>query len=341
VLDGNSIITANVSYNSSNNTVTITPVAALTASKTYTISVVGGFQGVKDIAGNPLAQTFTATFTTAAAPPVDTTPPTVSSISPSNGSSNVAVAAPLSVTFSEALDLNSVSASTIKLLRGATLLTANVTYNAATRTATVTPTAALSNSTSYTISVVGGTSGIKDAAGNALLSTVTSTFTTAAATVTPTTIWPSTAKPKVVDVKEADPVELGVKFTADTNGYITGIRFYKAAGNTGTHIANLWTSDGELLATATFTSETASGWQQVNFATPVAITAGTTYVASYFAPNGHFSVDRSYLANGFNSGNLHVPVGGGVFAYGGNSLFPNQSYQNSNYWVDVDFTPAN
>ena len=50
-----------------------------------------------------------------------------------------------------------------------------------------------------------------------------------------------------------------------------GIRFYKAAANTGTHIGNLWTASGQLLASATFTNETASGWQQVNFASPVPI----------------------------------------------------------------------
>ncbi|MCA1466256.1 DUF4082 domain-containing protein, partial [Bradyrhizobium sp. NBAIM18] len=77
------------------------------------------------------------------------------------------------------------------------------------------------------------------------------------------------------------PVEVGVKFTASVNGTITGLRFYKGSLNTGPHIADLWSSTGTLLATATFTNETASGWQQVNFSTPVAITAGTTYVASY------------------------------------------------------------
>ena len=88
---------------------------------------------------------------------------------------------------------------------------------------------------------------------------------------------------------------MGVKFKSDTNGYITGIRFYKASANTGTHIGNLWTSAGQLLASATFTNETASGWQQVNFSQPVAITKNTTYVASYFAPNGHYSQDGSYF----------------------------------------------
>ena len=53
---------------------------------------------------------------------------------------------------------------------------------------------------------------------------------------------------------------------------------------------------GTLLARATFTGETATGWQQVVFDAPVPITADTTYVASYFAPNGRYAVDRDYFA---------------------------------------------
>ena len=47
-------------------------------------------------------------------------------------------------------------------------------------------------------------------------------------------------------------VELGVKFTPDVNGAVNGVRFYKSAGNTGTHVGNLWTAGGQLLGTATF-----------------------------------------------------------------------------------------
>ena len=81
-------------------------------------------------------------------------------------------------------------------------------------------------------------------------------------------------------------IEVGVQFQSSINGYITGIRFYKSSANTGTHIGSLWTSTGQLLASATFTNETASGWQQVNFSQQVPITKDTTYVASYFAPTG-------------------------------------------------------
>ena len=77
---------------------------------------------------------------------------------------------------------------------------------------------------------------------------------------------------------------------------ITGIRFYKGSANTGTHVGDLWSSSGTLLATATFTNETASGWQQVNFSSPVSITAGTTYIASYHTNTGHYADTPYYFA---------------------------------------------
>ena len=50
-------------------------------------------------------------------------------------------------------------------------------------------------------------------------------------------------------------------------------------------------------ATVTFTGETASGWQQVNFAERRSpITANTTYVVSYHAPNGHYTGTDTFFA---------------------------------------------
>ena len=99
----------------------------------------------------------------------------------------------------------------------------------------------------------------------------------------PARIWDDTADPGHRDATPtAAAVELGVKFRADVAGYITGVRFYKGAGNTGTHVGNLWTSAGTLLASGTFTGETASGWQQVDLRRAGRGHApNTTYVASY------------------------------------------------------------
>src|SRR5207248_729893 len=89
----------------------------------------------------------------------------------------------------------------------------------------------------------------------------------------------SSATPSKVDSDDANPIDVGVRFRVDFDGYIRGVRFYKATANTGTHIGNLWSNTGTLLATATFTNETSSGWQQVSFSKPVVVTANTTYVA--------------------------------------------------------------
>ncbi len=149
------------------------------------------------------------------------------------------------------------------------------------------------------------------------------------------------------NVTEDDPsaVNLGVKFQASTSGTIIGIRFYKGPQNTGTHVGDLWSSSGTLLASATFTNETASGWQQVNFASPVSITAGTMYIASYEAPNGEYSADQNFFTSATNNGPLTAPSsassgGNGVYTYGSSNPFPNNTFNASNYWVDVVFTPS-
>jgi len=86
-----------------------------------------------------------------------------------------------------------------------------------------------------------------------------------------------------------------------------------------------------------------SGWQQANFATPVAIAAYTTYVASLFTTSG-YAVDYDYFArHGEDSAPLHALQSGvdgdnGVYGYSSSPQYPAQSYTSSNYWVDVAFS---
>jgi hypothetical protein len=93
----------------------------------------------------------------------------------------------------------------------------------------------------------------------------------------------------------------------------------------------------------TFTNETASGWQQANFSTPLPISANTVYIASYHTNVGRYASDTNYFAtSGVDTPPLHVlpnstTGGNGVYRYG-SSGFPNQTYQASNYWVDVVFS---
>lgn len=153
-------------------------------------------------------------------------------------------------------------------------------------------------------------------------------------------LWPATTLPSVQSFDDRSAVELGVKFTTSRAGVISGIRFFKGNANTGSHTARLWSSSGTILATATFNNETASGWQEVRFSSPVPVSANTTYVASYFAPNGGYAVDGNYFTRDWVSAPLQALAsqssgGNGVYRYGGG--FPDQSFNSANYWVDVVF----
>ena len=165
----------------------------------------------------------------------------------------------------------------------------------------------------------------------------------AASAACPCSIWSSTATPGTAAFPDSSAVNIGVEFTSDQAGFITGIRFYKGTGNTGTHIGSLWTSGGTLLGSATFTSETASGWQQASFGSPIQITANTTYIASYFTPSGFYADDGGFFAaTGVDNAPLHalkdgINLGDGVYTYAGTTSFPNNTFNSTNYWVDVVF----
>jgi methionine-rich copper-binding protein CopC len=324
-------VPAAVSYDGSSQTATLNPDTDLAPSTGYTATV----SGARDTAGNQMTAPVTWSFTTATS---DATPPTVTSRSPAAGATNVAATSNVSATFSEPVQAASITFTLTG--PGTTGVPAAVTYDQTSRTATLNPTADLAPSTGYTATVSGAT----DAAGNQMTTAVTWSFTTAAAPgACPCSIWSGSVTPGTVTDPDTAALELGVKFRADTDGFITGLRFYKGPGNTGTHVGHLWTAGGSLLATATFTNETASGWQQVTLASPVAVSANTTYVASYYAPVGRYSVDDNYFASsGVDNPPLHalangVAGGNGVYRYGTGGGFPTSTFAASNYWVDVVF----
>ncbi|MGR9404127.1 DUF4082 domain-containing protein (plasmid) [Rhizobium leguminosarum] len=149
------------------------------------------------------------------------------------------------------------------------------------------------------------------------------------------------ATPAVVNTNDTAAVELGVKFQSSVAGTVSGIRFYKSSLDTGTHTGSLWSSTGTRLATLTFTNETASGWQTATFTSPVTLTAGQTYTASYHTNVGNYSTTANYFLSNVTSGPLTAPASGnGVYRYG-NSAFPTSSFDQTNYWVDVMFNPSN
>ncbi|MBX6311548.1 MAG: Ig-like domain-containing protein [Isosphaeraceae bacterium] len=172
---------ATVSYNASTNMATLTPTSALANLSTYTVFVQGGPSGVKSTAGVAMATNFTASFTTAAAAP------TVTSTSPANGATNIATNTTVLVTFSQPMDASTITTSTVQLRNpSGNAVAATVTYDASSNSARLTPTSALANSTTYTIFVQSGASGVKNTFGVPLASNYTASFTTIAAPAAPT-----------------------------------------------------------------------------------------------------------------------------------------------------------
>ncbi|MCI4677062.1 DUF4082 domain-containing protein [Rhodoblastus acidophilus] len=307
-------VNGTVSYNSQTQTVTFTPTTGYTgpANFTYSITDAGGGTASASVA-----------LTVNAAPP-----PVANNDSGFSTNLNTALNIPAAALLANDTDPNGLPLSITGV---SSPVNGTVSYNSQTQTVTFTPTSNYTGPANFTYSIT-------DADGGTASANVALTVSNSVATES---LFGTTSTPATVTVNDPNAIELGVKFTAAANGSITGIRFYKGPSNTGTHIADLWSSTGTLLASATFTGETASGWQQVNFSTPVAITAGMTYVAAYHTNVGEYSASGNYFTSNVVSGDLTAPASGnGVYAYGGTDTFPTSTYNATNYWVDVVYTKS-
>ncbi len=309
---------------------------SVTASSTATSATVPGLT-------NGTTYTFTVSATNGVgtgpgSSPSNAVTPSVAAVPPGTPYGVTATAGTGSITVGWAAPSNggsTITSYTVTPYIGSTAGTATVvTGNPAPTTATF---AGLTNGTTYTFTVSatnGAGTGAASGASNLAAPE-------ASAPACPCTLLGSST-PAVADSGDTNGVNLGVAFSVDQPGYITGVRFYKASANVGTHVGSLWSSTGTLLAQATFTNETASGWQQVSFSSPVAVSVGSTYVASYLDPDGHYSVTNSAFA----SSNINSPpvyglatttTPNGLYLYGSSSAFPTATYNATNYWVDPVF----
>ena len=159
------------------------------------------------------------------------------------------------------------------------------------------------------------------------------------------TVFQVTDSPAEPTNNDGQGIVLGMKFRSSQNGFITGVRYYKGAGTTGTHTGHLWSSAGSLLGSSTFTGGTVSGWQQTLFSSPIAINANITYVVSLFSPSGDYAANNPYFTQAVVNGPLRALANGedgpnGLYRYSSTSVFPNNNFNSSNYWVDVVFTTS-
>lgn len=247
-------VTGVVTYNATTSAATFTPSAALAYGTTYIATITSGAQ---DVAGTPLASAYSWSFTTVAAPAA----PTVISTIPTNDATGVLTTQPISATFSTAMNAATLSNATFTVATSAGISAAGVvTYNAATLTATFTPSANLTASTTYVANI---TTGAQSAAGVGLAANYEWVFRTAAAPAPPTVI-------STVPANEAAGVALNQSLSATFSvamapATITTTTFTLAAPG-GVAVA------GTVTYTATGSVAT--------FAPTAALTPLTTYVAT-------------------------------------------------------------
>jgi hypothetical protein len=159
-------VTGTINY--SGLTASFTPSSDLLSSTTYTATVT---TGVKDLAGNAMANNYSWTFSTGLAS--DTVRPKVISTDPSNLASSVALDKIIKASFSESMDASTISSATFVVKQGSASISGIVSYSGT--TAVFTPSANLMSGNTYTATI---TNGAKDLAGNALASNYVWTFST-------------------------------------------------------------------------------------------------------------------------------------------------------------------
>lgn len=158
---GNSIA-ATVTYNATTLTATLDPAASLAPDASYTAILTGGASAIRDAAGTPLAST-SWTFTTGPAP-------SVTSYSPGSNALLVRRSSSISATFSEAVQGVNTTTFTLKNPATGAVVAATAYRNGTTNQWILDPQETLAAKTRYTVTLTGGTSGIRDLAGNPLAS---------------------------------------------------------------------------------------------------------------------------------------------------------------------------
>lgn len=164
---GTTAVPGTVSY--SGLSARFTPDLLLLPNTTYTATLT---TGVKDPLEYPLAAPYIWSFTTGST--IDMTPPTVASTTIVDGATNIAVQTQIGATFSEAMDLQTLNSTTFTLKQGSTPISGSV-HTSTGAGVTFTPDSPLSSNTSYTATL---SIGVKDAAGNALISDYSWTWIT-------------------------------------------------------------------------------------------------------------------------------------------------------------------
>ncbi|MEX2231989.1 MAG: ice-binding family protein [Cyclobacteriaceae bacterium] len=221
---GNTSVAGTTAY--SDKTASFVPSADLAPNTLYTATI---STGVKNARGNPLANNYVWTFTTAVAP--DILLPVVNTMDPLNHATGIARNKVITFTFSEPMDPSTVNNTNIILEEGTNAVSGTVSYSGT--TATFTPASILAANTAYKATIK---TGVKDIAGNALASNIVTDFTTGGTASTLAAVNLGTSGNYVILAKSAINNGSTSAITGDmaispaAMSYITGLALTNATG---------------------------------------------------------------------------------------------------------------
>lgn len=270
------------------------PLASLLPGTRYTLTIKGGAGGVEDLAGNPMAADSVTSWTTADnTTPVDRTAPTVVTVNPADLATGVSTGTVVNATFDEAMDPQSINNASFTVAG----VTGTVSYDAAQRIATFTPSMPLAKGTLYTATV---STAVADLAGNIMKDAKVWRFTTAADPVVTPVVTPAIplntagrfgtfgGTAGMTNMGTLTQINGDMGTTATGTSMITG--FHDTAGDVYTETgANMGAVNGKIFScTNSVTGPTANG---VNAAACAAATqarldAQTAYLALAAMPAG-------------------------------------------------------
>ncbi len=176
-----------ITYDSTTRTA-VASFTGLAANTSYTIRLKSGFynNSIKTSAGTQINGGYNYdgySFTTGGAAAV---PPAVITVSPADGATGIALTTTISATFSADIDSSTLTSASFSVSNGVTPAAVNgISYNSATKTVTFTPSANLSFSTTYTVTI---TTAVKDTTGTSMAANKVWSFTTKPPDTTPPTV---------------------------------------------------------------------------------------------------------------------------------------------------------
>jgi uncharacterized protein DUF4082 len=156
----------------------------------------------------------------------------------------------------------------------------------------------------------------------------------------------------------APGITVGEKFTTSVTGSVTGMRWFCTLNTNGVWTGSLWqvtaadsAPAGTKLATGTYVGTPASGtWNTITFGSPVTIVPGVTYMVTYFSGDGRYVNSGGIFTAPITNTPLtaiqdNTTVNGlllnnGSYAINSSETYPNSSFNKTNYFADVLFTPS-